>query len=76
MARPGTIANAATIHGREGVGGVVAGAAQGAAGDERGVEALRPPRSSKGEPEVAANVAPFLDAFPKLGSLLENNLEN
>lgn len=76
MARPGTIA--ATIHGHEGVGGVVAGAVQGAAGDGHGVEALRPPRSSKGALEVVANVAPSLDAFPKLGSLLEqkNNLEN
>lgn len=70
VAHRGIIANAAIIRGHGGVDEVVVEVVQGVVGGEHGVEELRQLRSLKDAPEVAAGVAPFLGAFPKLGSLL------
>lgn len=72
MAHRGIIANAAIIrgHGGDEMDEMMVEVVQGVVGGEHGVEELRQLRSLKDAPEVAAGVAPFLGAFPKLDSLL------
>lgn len=71
-----TTANGGIVHGREGENEDAAAAVAGEQAAARGAREVRAPlrpRSSRGEPVAAADVASYWDACPMLGSWLIQN---